>query len=187
MLNVSEKIRTSSSGVPLKIWSGEFVKPELYMAEDIKDYQENGSLIVPPWFKKIPATSASCYALIAFHNVGIDGILNRKGEMVIENFVKVHDGSGSAVMCWNRPEELLHSHKSYFQRSEDNELLLQDWVYRLVIAHSYYGGVPFVSEIKRRKFSRTRKEKSSLMDRINSLIPDVSPVPQPSYSSMLFH
>jgi len=179
MLNLS-KLARNSAEFPLKVRAREFVDPEIYLAEDIKDYRENKSLIVPPWFKKNPFSSAGLYALIAFHNVGIDGILNGRGGLV-KDLVKVHDGSGSTVMCWNEPGEMFASHKSYFQRLEDGELLLQDWVYGLTIVHSYHKGLPFVSEIEKSKFTRTKRKKSSLMDRINSLFPDLVPAPQPSY------
>jgi len=184
MLNLSRLARNSTE-FPLKDRAREFVGPEIYLAEDVKDYEEERPLIVPPWFKKNSLSSASLYALIAFHNVGIEGIPNERG--LIEDLVKVHDGSSSTVMCWNKPGELFASHKSYFQRLEDGELLPQDWVYALTVAHSYYRGLPFVLEIEKSKFTRTKREKSSLIDRINSLFPDFEPALQPSYSSMLFH
>ena len=178
MLNLSQLARTSTEA-PLKGRVMEFVEPEFYLSENVADYRRNNSLIVPPWFKKNPLLLANYYALIVFYDIGIKGVFE-KGKLT-ENFVEVHDESGSAVMCWTKQGEIFPADKSYFQMLDSCELQLQDWVYSLIIRHSYEGELPFVAELTKTKFSTTRKEEDSLLDRITSLFPDFEPVPQPSY------
>jgi hypothetical protein len=128
--------------------------------------------------QKNPLSSADIYALVVFHNIGIDGILEK--EELIEDFVKVHDESGSAIMYWTNPGKPFPAEKSYFQMLDEGELKVKDWVYRLIIRHSYEGELPFVVEITKNKFT-PRKAKNPLVDRTNSLFPDFEPVLQPSY------
>ena len=178
MLNLSQLTRTSTEA-PLKDRVMEFVEPELYIVEDIADYKRNKSLIVPPWFKKNPFFAANYYALIVFYNIGIKGV-SEEGELT-ENLVEVHDESSSAVMCWTKPGEIFPAGKSYFQMLDNCELQLQDWVYMLIIKHSYEEELPFVSEVTKRRVLTMRREKDSLFNRVTSLFPDFEPVPQPSY------
>lgn len=178
MLNLS-KLERASRDIPLKDRIVECVNPEIYEAESIADYKENKSIMVPPWFKRNPLSSSNYYALVIFYDVGIDGIYDK--DKLTEGVTKVHDGSGSKVMCWTEPGQILPAKKSYFQMLDDGDLEVQDWVYRLIIRHSYEGELPFIAEVTKNKFTHRKRERDSLVDRITSLFPDFSSELQPSY------
>lgn len=178
MLNFSKLMRESDR-ISLREKLSELINPEIYVASDIADYNQNKSAIVPPWFKKNFWLSASHYAIVVFYNVGIDGIFVDKPEddeplinhELINNYVNVHDDSGSEVICWTEKGDFFPAEKSYFKMLGNFEIEVQDWVYRLVIRHSYDGLVPFVVNVEKNEFSnkRTNKEKNSLVDRINKI------------------
>lgn len=178
MLNFSKLMRESDR-ISLREKLSELINPEIYVASDIADYNQNKSAIVPPWFKKNFWLSASHYAIVVFYNVGIDGIFVDKPEddeplinhELINNYVNVHDDSGSEVICWTEKGDFFPANKSYFEMLGNFELEVQDRVYRLVIRHSYDGLVPFVVNVEKNEFSnkRTNKEKNSLVDRIDKI------------------
>jgi len=178
MLNLSELERISRD-IPLKDRIIEYTGPEIYNAESIKDYKEARLIISPPWFKRNPLSLSNYYALIVFYDVGIDGIYDK--DKLTKGLVKAHDGSGSKVMCWTEPGEILPAKKSYFKMLDDGDLEVQVWVYRLIIRHHYEKGLPFIAEVTKNKFTHRKREKDSLVDKITSLLPDLNPTLQPSY------
>lgn len=175
MLNLSQLVRESGR-ISLGEKLSESINPEIYVAWNIADYNQNRSAIVLPWFKKNFLLSASHYAFVVFYNVGIDGIFDNNSEDdelirnydLIGNHVNVHDDSGSVVMSWTEKGDLFPADKSYFEMLGNFELEVQDWVYRLVIRHSYERGVPFVVNVEKNAFSNEKKD--SLVDRVNSLL-----------------
>ncbi|MBT4805500.1 hypothetical protein HON71_04980 [Candidatus Woesearchaeota archaeon] len=174
MINISQLVRKSKQH-PLTDRLLDFVEPELYLAENVADYKENRSILVPPWFKRNPFSTANDYAFISFYNVGIDAT-SENGEMN-EDLVNIHDESGSATICWTGPGHVYPCKDSYFQMLDSGELKPQDWVYRLDVRLIYEFEVSFVIGFKKNKFSTPKTEKSSLVDKISSLFPE----PEPSY------
>jgi len=188
MLNLSQLARKSER-ISWRDKLSELINPEVYVALDISDYKKNKVAIVPPWFKKNFLLSASHYAFVVFYNVGIDGIFDDSSEdsseenglirnyELIRNYVKVYDGSGSKVMSWTEKGDLFPADKSYFEALGNFELEVKDWVYRLVIRHSYEEGLPFVVNVEKNNFhnkdhffNRKRDSLVDRIDRINSLL-----------------
>ena len=180
MLNLGQFARKSDR-ISLREKLSELINPEIYVAGDIADYNQNKSVIVPPWYKKNFLLSASHYAFVVFYNVGIDGIFDENSENnsednepfrnyeLIRNYVNVHDGSGSVVMNWTKKEKIYLAEKSYFEMLGNFELEVEDWVYRLIIRHSYERGVPFVANVVKNEFSNKKinEQNNPLVDRIN--------------------
>ena len=184
MLNLSQFARKSER-ISLRDKLSELINPEVYVALDIVDYKKNKSAIVPPWFKKNFLLSAGHYALVVFYNVGINGIFEDSCEdnseenglirnyELIRNYVNVHDNSGSEVMGWTEKGDLFPADKSYFETLGNFELEVKDWVYKLVIKHSYERGLPFVVNVEKNNLPNkdhfSNRKKDSLVDRIDRI------------------
>jgi len=174
MINISQLIRNSKQH-PLTDRLLDFIEPELYLAENLADYRTNRSIITPPWFKRIPSSTANDYAFISFYNVGIDA--TSEDDKMNDDLVKVHDKSGAASVCWTGPGRVYPCKNSYFEMLDSGELKPQDWVYRLDVRWIYEFEVAFVIGFRKNKFSIPKTEKESLVDKISSLFPE----PQPQY------
>lgn len=153
-----------------------YLGPECYIAESIADYQREKNIVVPPWYQRNPFASSSAYAIVAFHNVGIDAIV--EGEHLAGEHVLVHDFTGQEVMCWTTKGSVSPLRYSYPEVLEHGELELRDWLYALYIRHSYDEHLPFVALFEKQKFSNPKKDHVPVRERLLEQL--LHPQPEPS-------
>ncbi len=178
MLNLTQ-IKREGNFHPLLTDISDYFGTELYLADDVADYELSRDALRPPWFKHHPFTTGAYYARILIYNVGIDA-LELDGKLVTDA-VEVHDGSASILAHWIDEPSLYPAYENYCELLESSVLKEQDWVYRLVMRHSYDGTLAFISRITKDKFTRKKNVDDSLPDRIHALLPEIEPLPQPSF------
>jgi|SRR3989344_8696602 len=167
MLHLSQLARESEN-VSLSLRVQTVINPEVYLAENVADYCRQKERLCSPWFK-YPISDGRDYAVVIFYNVRLDRFAGGYA------YTNVHDASGSEIMCWNERGRLYPAIKSYREMLESGELQKQDWVYRLVVRHSYLGAMPFVAEVTKSRAEVRKEARDSLVDRITALFPERLP------------
>lgn len=179
MINLSQLARKLKLKEQLvrSMWFG-YTGPEVFLAENLRDYLENSSHLHPPLYKRHPFTVGNYYGIVLIHNVGIDGVF--LNDILVEDAVNVHDSSGSKLILWTPPGTLLPACYSYKEAREKLGLQIKDWVYGLSLRHLYERNWPFIFSVDNNKRKRTELKKQSLIDRLNDFLPDFEPIPKPA-------
>ncbi len=172
MINLSQLARQSSS-IPLGMRIKECFSPETYLAENVADYKAVRESLAPSWFKNNEFLHAGHYALVIFYNIGIDAIYDRK--VMERKYAKIHDASAQFVTIWTGPGDIFPAEKEYAQFLEDGDLKPQDFVYRMMVRHSYLGKTSYVVSIEKDNFTKRQPKKETLADKISSFFPDLVP------------
>ena len=173
MINISQLARTSGDAL-LKDRVIGFVKPEVYVAENVADYEKNAMSLYPPLFKCSPLQHAAHYAVVLFNNVGIKAIDNDS------NHVDIYDDSGSISVRWHENGRYLPAQKPYGEVLDTKELAPQDHVHELVVRHSYISRAPYVASFTRQPQNAV-EEQDSLPKRIKMLFPEIVLPMQPAH------
>lgn len=179
MLNLSQLARESPEYPQLrKIRS--IRDPDIYLAENLADYQENAQSLEFPWYKRFPFPDKFMdKAYIIFQNIGLKK-LDHEG-MEIPNWFVLHDDSGQELIYWNANHELFPTTASFDEVQAEQGLKENDWVYDVFVRYLIPSNLPSVVEVNRYKFSNRKPEKDSLTERIGSLFPEFEPEWQPAF------
>jgi len=183
MLNLSEEARKSPTH-PFWRKINHFRDPDIYLAEDVKDFVDNGKNLPYPWYKKpVPHIIFSYLkrAYIIFQNVGIRTV---EAELGIKdsgsNHFLVHDDSGVVVMYWGFEGQLdVGSRQSYEKAQDEQGLKKDDWVYDIFVRYIIKANLPTIVEVRKYRFSNPKPEKAKLLQRVREFLPTKLSIPQP--------
>ena len=96
MLNLSQLVRESQE-YPLLKKIRNFRNPDIYLAENLADYQENAQSLEFSWYKRFPFQDKFMdRAYIIFQNVGLKKLVYEK--MEIPNWFVLHDAFGQELI-----------------------------------------------------------------------------------------
>ena len=180
MINLSELGR-SSLVVPIWKKTQSLRDPDIYLAENIADYKENGPNLVFPWYKRFPSSDNFMdRAFISLMGVGIDKLRDKSG-IEISNWFIVHDESGAEVMYWGGRNDVLPTIQTYAEAQEEQRLCDGDFVYDIFFRYLINHNLPNIIELRKFQPSNRQTEGESLTDRIRIFFPDYIPIPQPTH------
>ncbi len=181
MLNLSQLARESPNvSFVRKIRS--FRDPNIYLAENLADYQQNAPILDFPRYKRFLSQDKFMdRAYIIFQNVGLKKLSHKRIEIL--NWFVLHDDSGQELVYWNADHELFPTLASFDEVQEKQGLKEDDWVYDVFIRYLIPSNLPSVVEVNKYKFSNRKPEKDSLAeiikDKIGELLPQPTPEPIP--------
>lgn len=179
MLNLSQLARESPNySIVRRIRS--IRDPDIYLAENLADYQHNAQSLEFPWYKRFPFPDKFMdRAYIIFQNVGLKK-LNYE-EIEIPNWFILHDYSGQELIYWNADNESFPTVASFEEVQKQQGLKDDDWVYDVFVRYLIPSNLPSVVEVNRYKFSNRKPEIDSLAERIRSFFPEFEPEWQPAF------
>lgn len=161
-------------------------EPDLYVAENIRDYLDSIKSLKFPWYKRFPAIDLIyggewiSYVDIRIYNVGIEFVKNIP-EQNMYKFV-LHDATASMAVLWQyKGERYFGPGQSFEECQQEEKLENKDWAYEVVFAH-VKGHVRFIDYVRKGK-PRIKKEiteKEPLIEKIRRLLPSPEPIPAPA-------
>ncbi len=179
MLNLSQLTRESQE-YPLLGRIRSIRYPDIYLAENLADYQEDAQSLEFPWYKRFPFPDKfRDRAYIIFQNIGLKKLTHK--EMEIYNWFVLHDESGQELVYWNANHELFPTLASFDEVQAEQGLKEDDWVYDVFIRYLIPSHLPSVVEVNRYKFSNKEHEKDFLAERIKNFFPEFEPEWQPAF------
>jgi len=166
MLNLSETGRESYA--PLKRLLS-MRNPDLYLAENIGDFNENKDKIQFPWYKR---RGPFPRAFVILENVGInsmEGVEEEKG------WFELHDETGSLLVYWHENDKLFFRPKTTFEEARDTQCLLDnDWVYEVFLLRHLEKDLDFIVDITKHKFDRPSEDMDAKSVRLVGLAAQLS-------------
>lgn len=173
MLNLSQLERESQDYSLLRRIRS-FRDPDIYLAEDLTDYQKNASELEFPGYKRFPFRDKFMdRAYIIFQNIGLKKLIYE--EMEVPDWFILHDDSGQELIYWNENHQLFPTIASFDEMQAEQGLKDDDWVYDVFVRYLISSNLPSVVEVNRYRFSNRKSEKDSLTDRIKSFFPEFDP------------
>jgi hypothetical protein len=177
MINLSELVRESEDvdfHLAFKLNYGS----DVYLAEDVMDFEVNKDRIYVPLYKQFPLQildphSKSYY--VKMNNVAIERIPEKKG------FWSVGDESGQLVSLWHDGEkgDVLRSEFTYKIANAEQGFESGDWVYALTLQYFPQSALPVIIDLQRDD-NWDVPEKDSLLDKIKNKFDElIQPVPVP--------
>jgi hypothetical protein len=152
--------------------------PDLYIAEDIADFRKNAPKLPYPWYKKFPFEDRQIHrAYIIVRNVGIRSFYDMKKEEAREHFI-VHDATEQAVMNWGERIYFPPLH-TFDEAHKQDGLSDNDWVYDVLFIYLITVKTPLIIQVRKFNFSRIKRGKTTLLDKVRQKIPELVPAPIP--------
>jgi len=173
MINLSQFARESTE---YSIWKKmrSLRRPDIYLAENIKDYRENAPNIDFPWYKKSsPHLDFMEEAYISILNVGINKLLLEGLE--IPDWFVIHDESGSDVVYWNKKNYLTPALLSFEDAQENQGLRDGDHVYDIFLRYMIKKDFTSIVEVNKYKFSNKKRNRESAIERVKVFSPLLDP------------
>jgi hypothetical protein len=181
MINLSQLARESPN-YPLFRKIKSVRNPDVYLADNVLDYQENAPRIVFPSYKRFPYTDKFMdRAHIILHNVGLKRYSCNNNTLA--NWFIIHDDSSQEVAYWNAEDELFPTRASFENLQDSQGLEANDWVYEVDIEYLIQNGMTSIVEVnKYASNDSSKKEKRNyLSEIINGLLPEFNPGLRPAY------
>ena len=120
MLNLSQLARGFHDS-PLFKRIQSIRNPEIYLAENLADYQENAPSLEFPFSYKFVDRR-----YIIFQNIGLKKLVYE--EMEIPNWFVLHDNSGQELIYWNADHELFPTMASFDEVQAEQGFKDDDWI-----------------------------------------------------------
>ena len=133
MLNLSQLLRESQEiSFFKKIIS--LRDPDIYLAENLKDYQENYKSVEFPWYKRFPfpkfISNDDDRIYILFKGIGLEKPV-RKDIIIPPYWFILHDDSGQELVYWNKDSGLFPAAVS-FEEMQEQGFKDNEWIEALV-------------------------------------------------------
>ena len=153
--------------------------PDIYLAENLVDYQESAKSLEFPWYKRLPFPDKSMdRAYIIFQNIGLKKLVREK--MEIPNWFVLYDDSGKELVYWDADHELFPTIISSDKVQAERELK-DDWVYDVFVRFLIPSSLPSIVDVSAYRFSNTKPKKESLAERIRNFFPEFESEWQPVF------
>jgi len=178
MLNLSQLARESHNYSKLEIIQSSLY-PDIYLAQNLVDYQSNSRELKFPWYKSIIPNMLEDRAYIIFQNVGLKILVHE--QVKFPNWFILHDDSGEELIYWNANHELFPATNSFRKAQQQSGLKNDDWVYDVFVRYLISKDLPSIVDVRKYKFSDKQPEKDSLVKRIRNFFPEFRPELQPAF------
>ena len=174
MQNITDMIRQEGQ---LSWWGTyqAFRGPELYLAEDMADFNENVSRLPYPWYKWFPYEDRQIYrAYITIYNIGLRSFYGMEKEAERHHFL-VHDATGDAVMNWEPGREIFRPRNTFDEVHLQEGLTDDDWVFNIFLVYLIHEQLSYICEVQKVHPIQKQEEKISLLEQARDFISE--PVP----------
>ena len=150
-------------------------EPELYLAEDMADFNKNAPCLPYPWYKWFPYEDKQIHrSYITIYDVGLRSFYGMEKEDERYHFL-VHDATGDAVMNWDPERNIFPPGNTFDEVHTQEGLTDDDWVFNIFLVYLIHERLSYISEVQKIRSRRTRKEKASLLKQVRGFIPEPAP------------
>lgn len=177
MINISDIIRQQPETSFLrKIRS--LRDPDIYFAENIRDYRENAPNLEFPWYKRDILFYSDCddRAYISIMNVELNKLKINNFE--IPNWFIIHDETYTEVVYWNANSDLIPTLHSFEELQEKQGLKDGDYVYDIFLRYLIKKDFTSIVEVRKYNFSNKKPEKESIIERVRGFFPKGEIIPE---------
>jgi hypothetical protein len=181
MINLSQLARESPD-YPLLRKIKSALKPDIYLADDVLDYQENAPKLEFPAYKRFPfASKFMDRAYIIINNVGIKKY--SYNQVTLPDWFIIHDDSAQEVAYWNANDKLFPTITSFEQLQESQGLKDDDYVSEVFLEFLIQNHMSSIVEVNKYiHYDNPKKEKRNyLSEIINGLIPEFNAGLRPAF------
>lgn len=164
MINISEEYRNLPHVSHLNQITS-YENPDVFMAENILDFQQNNHLITVSKYKLFPWSIEPLeVGYINFHNVRL---VKYAG-----NTFNIIDGSGNQIVSWDTSNLIFPAKQSYEEAQEKQGLENGNWVHSLQLGYDIHSKQSAILSVQKNEFDTKGYEKESLLAKIKSFFPD---------------
>lgn len=178
MINVTEMLRKEGHySLFERITS--YRDPELYHAENMKDFLGEASTLPYPLYKSFPSVDNQMHrAYITIYDVGLtrlhypDDVEGSKPTHFL-----VHDESGEAKMNWEAERDIFPLRNTFSDVSSEAGLTEDDWVFNVFFVHLINEGLSYICEVQKNR-PRRRIKGETPFEKARDFLGD----PEPSFA-----
>ena len=177
MINLSEIIRQQPETSFLRKLRS-LRDPDIYLAENIRDYRENAPNLEFPWYKRsVPfVKDLDERVYISIMDVRLNKLKINNFE--IPNYFVIHDETYAEVVYWNINSNLIPTLHSFEELQEKQGLKDGDYIYDILLRYLIKKDFPSIVEVRKYNFSNRKPEKESIMERVRSFFPSPEVIPE---------
>ena len=177
MINISEIIRQQPETSFFKKLRS-LRDPDIYLAENIRDYRENAPNLEFPWYKRgVPFVKDSDERVyISIMDVGLSKL--KINNIKIPDWFVIHDETYAEVVYWNINSNLIPTLHSFEELQEKQGLKDGDYIYDILLRYLIKKDFPSIVEVRKYNFSNRKPEKESIMERVRSFFPSPEVIPE---------
>jgi len=161
MQNITKMLRQDGE---IPWWSiyRSFREPELYLADDMADFNKNASHLPYPWYKQFPYEDRFDHrAHITIFNVGLRSFYGMGKQDKRINFL-VHDATGKAIMNWESGRRFFRPKNTFDELHSQEGLVDDDWVFNILLVYLIHEQLSYIYEVQ--KIRPTQKKRGGRKD-----------------------